>query len=227
MSDTCPIGFIRRKAYSRRTSTGKTIKVGSNCIEALSQSGEKRSDIDKEIIGRRKRIHKMARTKFGSPKCSKGEIIREGYKRASHKRSSYTKRSGSKIKATSVKGSWTAPICIKAVGNRATNPNQPKQTQLFVLEKDMLHPFGYHNIISMTQYQRHHALNMAGKSGLKPLSIYRRLIALSTLHKNTNPEIHDILLADAKWFSSVFNIRKNGSKAGSKRRSKHSFKRSK
>ena len=89
---TCPRGYIRRKAYSRETSTGsgKIVKVKSNCIRALSQSGQKRTSIDRAIIGRKKREHLQARQKFGTPKCSSGEIVREGYKR-----SSYKKKSGS------------------------------------------------------------------------------------------------------------------------------------
>jgi Family of unknown function (DUF5771) len=198
---TCPKGYIKRVGYIRHMSSGKKVKVEPNCIMALSQSGEKRTDIDKVIMGRRRIIHKMARNKFGTPRCKSGEIIREGYKKKSHKRSSYTKRSGSKnikIKESEVKGAWVKPRCIKSVSGRST-----KQKQLFVLDKNVLGKFGYHNLESITEAKRKKALKKAIKSGLKPLSIYRRMVAIATLQKNTNPHLHDIIMTDADWLKTL------------------------
>jgi hypothetical protein len=141
---SCPRGYIRRKAYSRETSTGsgKIVKVKSNCIRALSQSGQKRTSIDRAIIGRKKREHLQARQKFGTPKCSSGEIVREGYKR-----SSYKKKSGSIIPKK-----WVSPSCIKSRTGR------PKGEQLFILEKNVLSKYGYENIENLSINQRHESL---------------------------------------------------------------------
>jgi len=182
----CPKGYIKRSSYTRRTSSGKKIRVDSNCIMALSQSGDKRSDIDKVIMGRRRIIHKMARKKFGTPRCKSGEIIREGYKR-----SSYTKRSGSKVKEA-----WVSPKCIRSRTGRS------KGRQLFVLEKDVLGKFGYHNLENLNETSRRNALKKALKTDLKPLSIYRRMIAIATLNKNINPNLHDIIISDAEWLKT-------------------------
>jgi hypothetical protein len=169
---TCPKGYIRRKAYSRETSSGsgKIIKVKSNCIRALSQSGQKRTSIDRAIIGRKKREHLQARQKFGTPRCSSGEIVREGYKR-----SSYKKKSG-----TIVPKKWVSPSCIKSRTGR------PKGLQLFILDKNVLSKYGYENIENLSVNKRHESLKKALDDKIKPLSMYRRLIALATLNKNLN-----------------------------------------
>jgi hypothetical protein len=218
---SCPRGYI--KAYSRETSTesGKIVKVKSNCIRALSQSGQKRTSIDRAIIGRKKREHLQARQKFGTPKCSSGEIVREGYKR-----SSYKKKSGSIIPKK-----WVSPSCIKSRTGR------PKGEQLFILEKNVLSKYGYENIENLSINQRHESLKKALDNKIKPLSIYRRLIALATLNKNLNPLLYDIFIADTEWLKTTEEYinrdsekvsteePKRGSKRWSKRGSKRESKR--
>jgi hypothetical protein len=173
---TCPRGSIRRKSYTRR-STGK--RVSAKCIKAQSQSGRKRSVEDRKYLSRRKSIQRKASKKFGTPKCGKGEIVREGYRRTSRG-----------------KAVWVPPTCIKDVGNPGHG------TQLFRLEKDVLAKFGYEDVKSMSEKARHTALNKALKE-LKPLSLYRRLVALSTLNKNTNASLSRLFKNDAEWLKST------------------------
>ncbi len=179
----CPSGQISRKAYTKKSGT----KVKSKCIKATSQSGKKRSTIDKKIMKRKSKEHSMAREKLGGPKkCSKGEILREGYKKKSYKRSS----------GKSVKGSWTAPSCVKSQTGR------PKGKQLFVLEKGTLEKYGYHKIDTITRTARKKALKAALKD-MKPLSLMRRINALYVLNEHKNPKLAAKFHEDAQFIKTT------------------------
>ena len=78
-----------------------------------------------------------------------------------------------------------------------------KGTKIITLmEKDVLAPFGYSGVKQLTVTKRHSALKKATEE-LKALSIYRRLIALATLHKK-NKFIHSIFMDDAEWLKKTF-----------------------
>ena len=66
------------------------------------------------------------------------------------------------------------------------------------MEKDILEPYGYKNIKNLTIVKRHNSLNKVIQD-IKPLSIYRRLIAIATLNKNKNIELFKILREDAEY----------------------------
>lgn len=173
----CSKDKILRKSYSKKVGS-KLIKVKANCIKSTSQSGNKRSTIDKKIIKQKQKIAKIARKKFGTPKCKDGEVIKEGYQ----------------IKKTS---KWVKPTCIKSVSGSGK-----KSEQLFVLEKDDLKPFGYENVEQLTKTQRHRALIKA-LSKIKPLSLMRKLVALSVLNKNRNPELSKIFADDSDFIKTT------------------------
>jgi len=172
----CKKGFIKRSSFRRKTGS----RVKSKCIKATSQSGLKRSSIDKKIMSRLHKIHQLARQKFGTPKCKKGEIVREGSKR---------KRGSTKY--------WTKPTCIKDIGRAG------KGKQLFVLEKDVLSKYGYQNIRQMKLSSRRRALSRAIKY-IKPLSVLRRINALYVLNKNQNPKLAQTLRNDFKWLQNKY-----------------------
>jgi hypothetical protein len=69
---------------------------------------------------------------------------------------------------------------------------------IIIIEKDVLGKYGYDNIKNISATKRHIALKKALKE-LKPLSVYRRLIAIATLNKNKDNELFDILRNDAEW----------------------------
>lgn len=186
-SSSCKKGEILRKGYTKKNGT----KVKSGCIRATSQSGKKRSDIDKKIIKAKSKQHKAAREKFGYPKkCSTGEILREGYHKKSYSKSS------SKGKVSRVKSSWTPPTCIKSQTGR------PKGHQLFVLEEGVLEKYGYTGISNKSQNKRHAALKSALKD-INPLSLMRRINALYVLNKNKNPDLAQKFHDDAAFIKST------------------------
>lgn len=189
-SKTCPKGQIMREGYT--TKTGKTVAPG--CITAQSNSGEKTTTKVREYLKRQEAMHELARQKFpkaASKKCPKGYIMREGYKRASYKSHSKTG------KKTSVKASWTAPSCIKSVVGKSEKGSK----LITIIDKDVLGKYGYNNITVMTKTDRHTALRKAIKAN-KPLSIYRRIIAIATLNKNKDKKLYKVLREDADWIKT-------------------------
>ncbi len=207
-SKSCPQGQILREGYT--TKTGKT--VAPSCIVAQSRSGEKTSSKVKAYLAEREAMYKLAREKFpkaASKKCPKGYIMREGYKRASYKSHS---KSGKK---TSVKSNWTAPSCIKSVVGKS----EKGEKLIVIIDKDVLGKYGYNNITVMKQTDRHRALRKAIKAN-KPISIYRRLIAIATLNKNKDKKLYKVLREDAAWIKTQTEyIVKSSSKKSSSNKS--------
>jgi hypothetical protein len=188
----CPKGYIKRSAYSRKTKSGKTVKVKAACILSRGEKSSKRTDIDKKIMEKLKKIHSRARKMFGTPRCKKGEILREGYKKKS-----YITKSGARVKEV-----WISPKCIKSPTGRS------KGKQLFVLSKSGLSSFGYKNILELSTSERHQSLQKA-LSEKNPLSVYRRLVALSTLNKNKNTKLSNLLKKDSEWVKTTKEYKSN------------------
>ncbi len=156
-------------------------------------------------------MHKAAMKKFSNEvpkKCPPGQILREGFKKESYK--SHSKKG----KEINVSSSWTKPECIPSVTGKST-----KGTKLItIIEKDVLGKYGYSNVKTLSKGERHSALRNALKF-IKPLSVYRRIVALSTLNKNKDQELYDILKSDADWIKTqdVYIKAKSPSKKNSKK----------
>ena len=209
-SKKCSKGMILRKSYT----TKKGSRVPSSCITAQSDSGKKTSIKLKKYLQKKAKMHREAMKRFSKEvpkKCSKGEILREGYKKNSYKSHSKT---GKNI---SVSGSWTKPACIKSV----TGKSKKGSKLITIMNKDVLGKYGYSNIKSLSKTERHSALRDALKK-IKPLSVYRRLVALATLNKNKDEELFIILRKDADWIKTqdIYIKSKNIKKISKKRDSK-------
>ncbi len=70
------------------------------------------------------------------------------------------------------------------------------------LKGGMLTKYGYHPVEATTN--RHKALSRGITKGEKPLSVMRRLIAISTLTKRTLPRASRIYKQDAMWIRSKY-----------------------
>lgn len=182
MPEKCKKGEIWRVGHTRKASkkNSKTVKVKGKCIKATSQTGKKTSVAMKKKMSKRRSVHKLAREKFGTPRCSTGEILREGFSRI---------KNG--------KTEWIPPTCVADVGEKG------KGTQLFMIEPERLRKYGYTDLETRSELARHRALGSAIESGEKPLSVMRRLVALSTVNKNTHPKLAQILREDASWIKEV------------------------
>lgn len=124
-------------------------------------------------------------------KCPSGKVLRKGtYVEP------FTRKDSVKIK-----GFYRAPVCVKDLGL----PGKGK-TLIGPLVKGSLGEFGYKNVKDLSVSQRHSSLNKFVKHHAKRatkenavLSAYRKLIAVSTLNKNTNPKFSAIARQDADW----------------------------
>jgi len=186
----CSKGQILREGYTTKTNK----KVPSSCITAQSATGKKTSIEVKKYLKDKEKMHKTAMKKFSNEvpkKCPPGQILREGFKKGSYK--SHSKKG----KEINISGSWTKPECIPSVTGKSTKG--PKL--ITIIEKDVLGKYGYLNVKTLSKGKRYSALRNAIKS-IKPLSVYRRIVALSTLNKNKDQELYDILKNDADWIKT-------------------------
>lgn len=183
VNKTCRVGSIVRKGYTRRLKN-KSIRVPTGCIRSQSQSGKKRSLLDRAIMTKKRRMYQTYRKRFGTPRCKSKQIIREGYARKSYRR-----KSGIYVHSAKIR-----PGCIRAVG--LSRKRGRKGTQLFVLKKGELTKYGYH--ANNSEMKRHQALHKALRD-IKPLSVYRKLNALYVLNKNKDPTISKLYRRDAEW----------------------------
>lgn len=136
-----------------------------------------------------------------SSKCPKGQISRSGSYVPG-----FTRRDGTKVK-----GFYRKDVCIKDLGKKG------KGQQLFVLEKGKLGKYGYKDVKKLTTKERHAALDRAvrgisrqpGKNKYDAaLSIFRKLNALATLNKNTNPTLAAKFRADRNYVGKAYGVSK-------------------
>lgn len=121
------------------------------------------------------------------PTCKRGEILRKGYKRRG-----YTRANGTKVKATTVKAG-----CIKDRGKKGKGPKL-----ITDLKKGTLTQYGYSSKYRLVG-ERRPALKKAIKN-LGALRVQRKLNAVATLNKNTNPTKSKRMKADANWVSREY-----------------------
>jgi len=139
-------------------------------------------------------------------KCPPGMILRKGYTIKNKKiKPGCIAQTASTIALESglTRTQINAPI-IKKMRQKCMTRNKKYHTKhscnvLFHLEKGTLSKFGYS--MKNTQIKRHISLKKAIKS-IKPLTIYRRLIALYILNKNKQPDNAKIFKNDAEWVKS-------------------------
>ena len=100
----------------------------------------------------------------------------------------YVRKAGvSRVKATPIPDVGAAGKGPKLIGK---------------LKGGMLTKYGYHPVEAMTN--RRKALSLGISKGEKPLSMMRRLVAISTLTKRTLPRASRIYKQDAMWIRSKY-----------------------
>lgn len=74
-----------------------------------------------------------------------------------------------------------------------------------IRKKSSLSNYGYH--VTLTATERRHAISRALKASREGnLAMYRRLVALSVLHKNRNPLYSKRFRSDANWIKKNYDI---------------------
>lgn len=126
-------------------------------------------------------------------------IMRSGYtQRRTRRVIRVTRSDGTKYSYVRKAGiSRVKPTPIPDVGAAGKGPKL-----IGKLKGGMLTKYGYHPVEAKTN--RHKALSMGISKGEKPLSVMRRLIAISTLTKRTLPRASRIYKQDAMWVRSKY-----------------------
>ena len=225
----CPSGRIYRQGYTRRRGNSR-VTVPGNCIRATSQSRQKRSVLDRKYLAQRAKMYKTARRKFSkqTPKrCPQGRVLREGFYRQPTRRRSFKRSTGTQVSASTVAGAWVPPTCVPSI-------NRQKKKRLFVLERNVLGKYGYHNVKNLTTGERHEALDKALDDGIEPLPLLRRVNALYVLNKNQDPTLAQKFKQDVNYIRTtqeyqnrptarpVSRSSRRSSRQGSRRRSSRS-----
>jgi len=118
--------------------------------------------------------------------CSKGEIVRDGYKRKA-----YTRSDGVRVRATYVPAS-----CVPDKGKPGKTPKSKKVLPKPV--KGNLSKYGYSDVKNTSAAIRHAALKRAVKDA-GYATIVRRVNLVANYNKFSNPRVHDIMRRDIRW----------------------------
>jgi Family of unknown function (DUF5771) len=125
-------------------------------------------------------------------------IIRSGYTQHRTRKVITVHRDGKVFRYVRQAGkTYVRPVPIPDVGAAGKGPKL-----IGPLKGGMLTKYGYHPVEAMTS--RHRSLEKGVRMGEKPLSVFRRLMAISTLTKRTAKRASRIYKADAMWVLKRF-----------------------
>jgi hypothetical protein len=182
---SCPPGYHVRKAYTVKR-TGK--RVGGRCVRATTKSGPRSSFLAATRGRMTRRLRGIPMTRRGVTSCPSGKIVRDPYVRIRKGRRQFVPAS-----------------CITNVGN----PGKGIPTGapgIGPLRKGGLSRFGYDNVISMSDGQRHLALALAVKE-YGSLTVWRKLNAVYIYTRHTAPASSAIFKADRDWIKEHYGIK--------------------
>jgi hypothetical protein len=135
---------------------------------------------------RKQRIQSQYRNISGTRRCRPGYILRVAHTR--------------RIRGKTVR---VPPACIKDRGLPGKGVS-PGQTPIGNLKKGELTKYGYS--AKLTEEERHEALEKALRV-YGPLTLYRKLNAVSKLSMRTAPEVSHIFAKDRDWVKKYYGIR--------------------
>jgi len=125
-------------------------------------------------------------------------ILRSGYTQHRARKVITVRRGGKVIRYTRKAGtSYVKPTPIPDVGAAGKGPKL-----IGPLKGGMLTKYGYHPVEAKTN--RYKSLMKGIRMGEHPLSVLRRLVAISTLSKRAAPRASRIYKQDARWIAQKF-----------------------
>lgn len=86
-----------------------------------------------------------------------------------------------------------------------------KKSKIIIPDKGLLSRYGYTNVKRLSLKKRHESLRRSLREN-KPLSIYRRLVALSTLTRNINPKLSKKFKKDSKFVKKTKEYKNRNTK---------------
>ena len=133
-------------------------------------------------------------------KCNDYEIFDRKTKQCTKCLKGYIKRVSYRTK----KNSYVHESCIKRRGLPGKTSLKYKDSGIGPIKKGELGKFGYHHLQQLSKRKRHNSLRKAVKE-LGAIKVVRKLGAIRTYLKNTNPKISSIFYDDQKWVRKEFD----------------------
>jgi hypothetical protein len=207
-SRKCSKGQIRRNSYTRRTSSGKKVHVKRSCIKATGAKGVRSSSRTRRVVSsmlrRQKRASQLTK---GIKECPKGYVLRAAYMRKSADRKSFLRKSGVRVKGSHMKRTVVPSQCIKARGHDEQVGLYDKEGKRIyvVLEKGSLGKHGYKDVATLSENQRHIALDKAiAELNGNWLSVFRKINYLAVLNKY-NPSMYKLYVSDRDYIKRKYS----------------------
>jgi hypothetical protein len=180
-SRKCTRGKTYRKSYTRKTPSGKRIRVAGKCLRSQTRYTQKPKV-------NRSRLRGVRKTKRALSTCPSGYIKRSAFVRMTRKG----------------KRSLVPEQCIRDIGSPGKGyRNGPG---IGPLRKGELSKYGYTNVSELSESQRHAALEKAIQE-YGSLGVWRKLNAVAVYTKRTSPRISEIFKADMDWIRATFGIK--------------------
>jgi len=207
-SRKCSKGQIRRHSYTRRTSSGKKIHVKRSCIKATGAKGVRSSSRTRRIVSNMlRRQARASQLTQGIKECPKGYVLRAAYMRRSSSRKPYIRKSGTRVSGSHTRRAVIPSQCIKKRGHDDKVGLYDKQGRRIyvVLEKGSLGKHGYKDVATLTESQRHTALDKAiAELNGNWLSVFRKINYLAVLNKY-NPSMYKLYISDRDYIKRKYS----------------------
>lgn len=165
-----------------------------------------KSNLEKKKTWREKKIQQISKSKKIAKKvhnhkidCPPGQILKDGYVRKG-----YTRKNGTKVKDVVVK-----PTCIEKKGAKTKYKPPAGKKGIPPLKSGELSKHGYSKIKNLSKKQRQKALNSAiDEYGAQ--MVFKKINALKTLQKRTNPEISKTFDNNLRWVRKSYDSQFKG-----------------
>jgi len=170
-----------RKSYTRRIK-GRNIRVPGRCIRSMKIS----------------RVRGFKRTRRGLTSCPSGFIKRSAYVRHTKKGKVYVPEQCIIDRGNPGKG-----FISSTKGSKKGSKNS---SGIGPLRKGELGKHGYAEVRTLTEKERHTALNRAIRE-YGSLGVWRKLNAVAVYTKHTSPQTSAIFKSDMKWIRETYGIK--------------------
>ncbi len=182
MVKECGPGQFYRKSYTRKTRSGKSVRVAGKCLRSQTRYAS-------PLKADRRRFRGFRKSKRSLKTCPAGFIKRASFVR-------YTKKG---------KHSLVPEQCIRNVGAPGKGYAGPG-SGIGALRKGELAVFGYANVLNMSVADRHAALAKA-VDAYGSLGVWRKLNAVSVYTRRVSPAASRVFKADMDWVRAKYGIK--------------------
>ncbi len=183
MAKECGPGKFYRKSYTRKTRSGRRVRVAGACLRSQTRYAS-------PLKVDRHRLRGFRKTKRALSSCPSGFIKRAAFVR-------YTKKG---------KHSLVPEQCIRNVGAPGKGYRGGPGSGIGALRTGELAKYGYTHVANMSVADRHAALAKAVQE-YGPLGVWRKLNAVSVYTRRVSPAASRVFNADMDWVRAKYGIK--------------------